>query len=192
MEYMSTTLQQLRDFWEKVSVRYDAAVQKKYSTRAAFTADADRRDQVIRDTVSELEKELDRIRQQAVIIGGRYGNALSAGNQEEADRLQAETDNLTMKEFQITRRKEAVAKTKIVYDKELFDAAVEAYNQADNEYDSMNAAGCELEETIEKVIRELEQLKNTVNEKRNSYSAYDDEVHGRMLKRMQQGSAGTE
>lgn len=186
------TIKEMNAYWKEVSTRYDAAVQKKLDTRKAFNDDADRRDQIIRDKIADLQKELDGIHEQAVKVGGQYGNALSSGNQKEADRLQAEADSLTLKEFQVGRRKETIAKTKILYDQMLFNAAVEAYNETDQEYDLMNDRGARFEELIEKLIFDLGQLKKTVHAKREVYSTYDDQLHDRMIKRMQQGSAGAQ
>lgn len=188
---MNTTIQEMRDFWNKVSAKYDSAIQKKFDTRKAFNTDCDRRDRIIRDKVSELEKEIEGIQKRAAEVGGQYGNALSAGNQEEAIRLQAETDSLAMNEFQITRRKETVVKTKIMYDKDLYNAAVKAYEAADAAYDTMNSAGAELETTIERMILELTHLKEAVNAKRNILSSYDDIIHDRLVKRMHEGADGT-
>ncbi len=186
------TIKEMSAYWKEVSTRYDAAVQKKLDTRKAFNDDADRRDQIIRDKIADLQKELDGIHEQAVKVGGQYGNALSSGNQKEADRLQAEADSITLKEFQVGRRKETIAKTKILYDQMLFNAAVEAYNETDQEYDLMNDRGARFEELIEKLILDLGQLKKTVHAKREVYSTYDDQLHDRMIKRMQQGSAGAQ
>lgn len=158
MDHMNTTLQEVKDCWQKAYDDYKAKSSQFVNAWQRFMDDCDARDRKVADRKSILRGENQVFTQQLDSLGGQYMALMLDGLEEKAASIHQEMTEIASKRSANDVLINSVEK--VAYDEKLLQEAEEAFETLGTASMELSIQKGQVQETVEDMLKTLNGLKD--------------------------------